>query len=258
MFSSFSESFGNGRRYYVIKTPTELPPTLQVWYSSDQGNTVNFNATLADGDNLSQWKDKSGLSHNLNQSGNTSVKPNWYQNIQNGLGGVLFNGTSESLNINPVAWLANAGSGLTGVSMYAVIKNSSLSGIRPVTGADIDGSKIYYDGSNWAIKIAGAVGTSTVTGDTSKFHVVSMIYDGTQSTNAARARFRYDGAEQNLTYTGTVGANTDGSIGYFYVGEDGLGNYFSGYISEMMLFSRTNSMSEISAIEGYLKLKWAI
>jgi len=259
MFSTFTNSYSYGKRYFIINTPNALP-NLQVSFNAGVSNTTNFNAVLTNGDDVGQWKDTSAGAHNANQSGNASKKPNWYSNIQNGLGAILFNGTSESMNINPVSFLQNSGAGLSGFSLYVVAKASSLSGTRPITGSDVDGMKIYYDGTNWGIKIASGVGTSSLVGDTTKFHVFSLIYDGTKTGNANRARFRYDGVEQTLTYSGTVGATTNGAITKFFVGEDGKTptSYFSGYIAEMIMFSRTNTSTEIPAIEGYLKATWGL
>ena len=77
MFNTFKSSFMAGHRPGVVTDPTKLV-NLQVWYNADISNTTNFNAAPANGGDISQWKDRSGTGHNANQSGNASVKPNWY------------------------------------------------------------------------------------------------------------------------------------------------------------------------------------
>ena len=107
MYNTFSSSFRAGRRPGVITNPTVLP-NLQIWYNADVSNATNFNVAPASGDDISQWKDRSGTGHNANQSGNASVKPNWISSVQNGYGIVRYNGSSESLNINPVSQIGRA------------------------------------------------------------------------------------------------------------------------------------------------------
>lgn len=253
MFNSFSGSFLAGKRPGVVTDPTKLV-NLQVWYNADVSNTTNFNVAPTNAADISQWKDRSGTGHNANQSGNASVKPAWYSGVQNNLGVLRFNGTSESLSINPIAFLNS----LPGFTMMVVAKMTSATGVRPITCTDTDGMKIYFDGTNWNTKIAGGVGTSTVIGDTSKFHIFTLVFDGTQTGNANRSKFRYDGAEQILSYTGTVGTATSATSTTLYVGQDTASNFFQGDIGEMLMFTRTLNTSELLATEAYLKYHWAL
>lgn len=95
MFSGFSASFRAGQRPFI---PLVISKTaLQVWYNGDISNTTNFNVAPTSGGDISQWKDISGTGHNMNQSGNASVKPQWYPNVLNGLGVVRFNGIGREL-----------------------------------------------------------------------------------------------------------------------------------------------------------------
>ena len=97
MFGFVSQSFRAGQRPVIIISDPNILPNLQVWYNADLGTTVNFNQNYVSGDDISQWKDRSAFGHNLNKSGNASVKPNWIANqagVGNTLCGIRFNGTS--------------------------------------------------------------------------------------------------------------------------------------------------------------------
>ena len=73
-----------------------------VWLNADLGSAANFGSVLTDGATVSTWKDVYAGAHDANKSGNASVKPIWKSNIKNGYGVVRFDGSNDSLNINPV------------------------------------------------------------------------------------------------------------------------------------------------------------
>lgn len=257
MFSGFSSGIRLGRRSgnIVVKDPTQLT-ALQIWYNADIANSINFNVAPSNASDISQWKDRSGTGHNANQSGNASVKPNWYSNIQNGYGVVRFNGTTESLNINPLAWAQN----LSGFTLFVVARLGTLSGQRPLCGTDADGLRIDYDGALnvWGVKTSGGQGDSTIPGETSQFHVFGLVFDGSKPDNIGKLKFRYDGVNQDLTYTGTVGSTTSGTATTFYVGQDVSNNFFQGEVGEMLMFTRTLNNNELLGVESYLKLHWGL
>jgi hypothetical protein len=251
-----SHSFYPGRRPGTIYNPNVLP-NLQIWYNADVGAPPNFNQTYTSGSDISQWTDRSSTGHNANQSGGTSAKPNWYSNVQNGWGTVRFNGTSESLNINPVSaspqWIV----GVSAWTVYMVFKMSSTTGTRPLLDTDVPlvGPKIYSNGTNWCVGAAGGVGTSSIAASTTGFHFISLIYDGTGATNADRLKMRFDDQPVALTYTGTVGTTIATGAKYLYWATDNT-NYFAGDIGEVLVFSRALTGSETAAVESYLDIHW--
>tara|TARA_R110000868_G_scaffold114701_2_gene307014 strand:- start:239 stop:1027 length:789 start_codon:yes stop_codon:yes gene_type:complete len=260
MFGFVSQSFRAGQRPVIIVTNPDVLPNLQVWYNADLGNTTNFNVTLANGDDISQWKDRSAFGHNLNKAGNASVKPNWYANqagVGNTLGVISFNGTSESLDINPISWMQSQ----TGFSLFVVAKANTV-GItsRTISATNTGGFQISHNTSNWRVEAGGCSGVSTVTGvgDTSRFNIYALIFDGSGIGNTSRLRFRYNKVPQTLTYTGTAGTITSASASTFYVGVSSIGNsqYFSGDIAEMIMFTRTLNSSEIGGVESYMTAHW--
>ena len=262
MFGLASQSYRVGQRPGAITNPNVLP-SLQVWYNSDLGTSAsgNFNTNLANGDDISQWKDRSAFGHNLNKSGNASVKPNWYANqagVGNTLGVVRFNGSSESLDINPISWMQS----LSGFSLFVVGKGTTVGGgsVRTICSTDTGGFQIAHNTSNWRIQAASCTGVSTVTGigDTSKFNIYSLIFDGTGAGNTDRLKFRYNKIPQTLTYTGTANTITSPTATTFYVGvgQTGTADFFNGDIAEMIMFTRTLNSSEIGGVESYMTSHW--
>lgn len=254
MYNSFSHSFRAGRRPTIITDPTKLT-ALQVWYNADLANATNFNVAPTNGADISQWKDRSGTGHNANQSGNNSVKPNWYANQLNGYGIIRFNGTSESLTINPFSFAQN----LPGFSLYVIAKAISLTGSRVITVTDQGGFKIAHNGTNWLVSTSGGTGTSALAGDTTGFHIFGLIFDGTAADNAGRLKFRYDRVEQALTFSGTVGTTTSATANTLYIGQDSNNTgWLQGDIGEVLMFTRALNGSEILNVESYLSSHWAL
>lgn len=256
MYGTFSGHFELGRIPGAISDISTVPNNV-VWYDASAGNTTNFNVTMTNGDDVSQWKDKSGTGHNANISGNASVKPNWYSNVQNGYGVIRFNGTSESLNINPITFMQSQSQ----FTMFVVAKASSLSGNRALVGTDTSGYRIYFNGTNYQVSTASGTGTSSITGDTTKFHIFVLKFDGTATGNANRLQFRYDEQDVALNFGVTsVGTATSGTSNYFYIGTDNIGaaGWWQGDMGSIIVYTRALTTNEILGIEAYLSNFWGI
>lgn len=256
MFGTFSGHLQLGRLPGLVANITTIPNNV-VWYESSLGTTTNFNVALTSGDDISQWKDKSGTGHNANQSGNASVKPNWYSNVQNGYGTIRFNGSSESLNINPIAFMQSQ----SAFTMFVVAKASSLSGNRALVGTDTSGYRIYFNGTNYQVATASGTGTTTITGDTTKFHIFTLVFDGTATGNANRLKFRYDEQDAALNFGATtVGTATSATASNFYIGVDNTGaaGFWQGDIGSIIVYTRALNSNEVIGVEGYLSNFWGI
>lgn len=259
MFSSWSGSFKSGRRSQTIATPTNLTGGF-VWLNGSANTAGNFGSVLTAPYTVTAWKDVYAGSHDANKSGNASVKPVWEGSVQNGLGAVRFNSAnSQSLNINPVGTPSPGLQSIGGFSLFVVARASSLSGTRVLTSTDTGGFRIAHNGTNWTTTAASGTGTTSLAGDTTNFHLFSVIFDGSLTGNSNRLKFRYDRTDQTLNFGATtVGATTSATAAYFYIGQDSAGNYFNGDVAEVILYSRTLSSSEQIAAERYLKNKWAL
>ena len=240
---------------------------MEVWYYADVATQVG---NIASGSEVSAWANAGGLtSHDWNSTG--GARPEWFSNIQNGKGVVRFNNTgstptgedadnNERLTINPVTYI-NSKVGATMIILYRSL--STAAGIRYITSTDVGGYQWGQNGTQWIGGFAGATFTvDSVTADTAWHHIV-LRFDGSATGNANRLKARLDGADNTLTFTGTVGTATSASAGYFFGGCTGtntsnVSNFYIGDIGELLIFTRALNTNEILAIEQYLTAKWAV
>lgn len=265
--SRVGRSFLASRRPQYITSANQIL-NLEVWYTAD--TNVNVGG-ITSGSEVTAWLNGGGLSsHDWNSTG--GARPEWYSNIQNGLGAVRFNSTTsgvptgedadnnERLTVNPVAYLQN----LSGSTIALVFRTlSTASGTRYACSTDTNGFQWGQNGTQWIGGHAGATYTvDTLVADTN-FHYVIMRFDGTATGNANRFQLRVDGYATTLTFSGTVGSATNATASYFFGGCTGTGpastsNYWVGDIGELIIWTRTLGSSEYLAVEDYLGSKWAI
>jgi hypothetical protein len=176
-----------------------------------------------------------------------------------------FDGT-DACSSNPATWLQN----LTGASMFIVSRFSNGSSGVIETQAQADCGDMGY-GKNAANEyelymMTGQVGAMSATpttpvGTDSSYHIQSIIFDGTGATDADRLKFRLDESDVPLTYTDPVPSAFGSICNSFIVGSDyqeELGNQFTGFVAELVFYSRTLTASEISGLETYFANKWAL
>lgn len=251
-FSTFSDSFKAGERPATVVNIQSIP-NLQIWY--DASTPSQFQpSNPVNGASLSNWNDKSAFAHNASPVGGAN-KPTYATPIQNGYGAVQFDGISQNFQINLTTWAAS----LPGFTIYMVLRPTSTTGTRAASYSDTNGMANYITNGVWVTQTAGGTGTSTVAADTSKFHIIGQIFDGTQTGNDNRLKFRYDLTPQPLTWNGTtVGTTTNSSVSKINFGWTGTGGYWQGYIAEVIMLTRAATALDVSAIETFLKTKWAL
>lgn len=241
-----------------VTNPNQLP-NISLWYNATDGSPAQFTTQLTDGAVVTQWVDLTGSGHDANKAGGSSVKPSWQANEQNGKGVVQFTASeTDSLDINPIAWAQN----LNGASIYVVAKADILgAALSTIVTSNQNDFNISWNGSYWQTRFAGGIGQATnISPDTQNYHVFGIVFSGTQAGNANRLKFRYDGVEQPLNFGATtVGATTNASASYMYLGRDSAGTfYFNGCIGTMMIFTRALNIAECLQVEQYLKNIWAV
>ena len=241
----------------------DAPLVLEIWY--DASTNEYFQPTNpSDGGGITQWNDLSAYAHNLNPVvGGPGGRPNYRTNQLNSLGALEFDG-SDACSSNPATWLQN----LTGASMFIVSRFSNGSSGVIETQAQSDCGDMGY-GKNAANEyelymMTGQVGAMSATpttpvGTDSSYHIQSIIFDGTGATDSDRLKFRLDESDVPLTYTDPVPSAFGGICNSFIVGSDyqeELGNQFTGFVAELVFYSRTLTASEISGLETYFANKW--
>lgn len=245
----------------VISTPQSLP-NLSLWYNADYGTAANFGSVTANGGSVGKWKDLTGVSQDANVRGGAGKSPSYSTPILNGLGAVFYQSSgSNNLDINPITW-AQSKSGFT---IYVVGKNTALgASARPLTVSD-GNLGMRWNGSAWQVGAATGLATASTASETSNWHIYGIIFDGSKTDadqttqNNLRLRFRYDRADQTLTFSANPGTATSASASYFYFGgNNNVGEYMDGYLAEVLIWTRALTANEISAVENYINTKWGI
>lgn len=239
----------------IVTNPNQLP-SIGLWYNATDGSAAQFGSNLTDGAVVTQWLDLTGNGRVANKAGSSTIKPSWQANEQNGKGVVQFTAAeSDSLDINPITWAQS----LSGATVYVVAKALTLDGTnRTMVTTNTGGYNISWSGSYWRVGAASGFGEAqSLSPDTSAYHVFGNIFDGTQTGNANRLKFRYDGVQQTLNFGATtVGTTTSPTASYFYFGTNNS-TYFNGYIGTIMIWTRALNISECLQVESYLKTVWA-
>lgn len=247
-----------------VVAPNQIP-SLNLWYDASVSNLAyiqNSSGTApTNGQAVEKWIDKQGAGRDANQTSGTR-QPTWQANQQNGWGTILFDGSNDVLTLNPIgSWALN----LPGQTTYAVVKANALTGIPRVTQTNTGGFQFFWD-TYWGVETAGGRAKSANAGNTTNYIYMGQILDGTKTDanittqNNLRLQFRINGTQQALTFSANVGTATSGSATGLFVGGDSqpVTNPFSGYIGELLIWTRTLNTSEITAVETYLSDKWGI
>ena len=257
MIGSFGDSFALGsRRSTIYVPPSPNPAAINVWYDASAAS-VPFTPSGSDGTGITQWSDSSSSAHNANPSGGgTAPRPIIVANGLNGYRLVRFDGVSQNLQVSNTSWAQN----LPGFTIIVLAKFSSLSGTRTLCSTDQNGFKIFFDGTNMSVQTSGGTGTSTIAGDTTNFHIFTLVFDGTQPNNATRLKFRYDKTQMGLTFAGTVGSTTSASATKFNIGwySTTSSEYWAGDVAEFQLYTKALSTSELTTAENYLTNHWGL
>lgn len=243
----------------TISTPNQIVG-LQLWYDASANTATNFSPVPADTGAVTAWLDKLGNGRNADQS-NANKKPIWLANQQNGNGSIKFDGSNDDLTLNPIgSWALSK----PGVTMFMVTRAAALTGTPHLSSTNTNGYKFYWS-TNWGIEFAGGNAISAVPGDTTNYHILTAVFDGTQTDanttiqNNKRLKFRYDRLERSLTFNTNVNTVTSSSATGLNIASDSSGaNYFNGYLGEMIIYTQTLTTSQIITVENFLSTKWGL
>lgn len=186
---------------------------------------------------VTTWADQSSSGNNFSPSNGAAIK---YNNIIGSNPAVLFNGPRL------------AGSNIdTAKTIYAVIKTLENSASQYAVILEATGGSLYsaINGTEWGSYFNAGIGAGQ-TLPTSTAAIIATISD-----DGATYEYRKNG-QQVLT-------NTDGGGFYTrseaYLGNDGsAGQAANVYVSEIIVYDRVPTSTEIQQIETYLNTKYAI
>lgn len=240
--------------------PSQIP-SLNLWYDASESNAAyiqNSSGTApANGQAVKKVIDKMGFGRDVDQA-TGSRQALWIASQQNGLGALQFDGINDIYTLNPIPWALS----LPGATVYIVTKPSVLSGTPRVTAANTGGFSFYWN-SFWGVQAGGGVALSNNSGVVGSYIYMGQIFNGALSDadittqNNLRLQLRINGGGQALTFSTNVGTATNASANSLNVGSDGT-NFYTGYIGEMLIWTRALSLLECLQVENYLSNKWNI
>jgi hypothetical protein len=226
-----------------VWTPANI--TTEAWYDANDSSTITML-----GNNVSEWADKSGNNHHLQQA-SASNQPSYVLSSQNGKNIIRFSGTDyldiQSVNIN------DSGFAIFMVFKYssdrgAVINfhNSDFHSILPDHGFRY--GTLLGHGSNWA-GVNDNLRPFGTSGQSNSFCISSLIVN---SSNSASLKVN-DSEIYNVN--SSYSSNTNQlRLGSRY----SLAQYCNGDYCEFVIIKGGVTTSNIEKIEGYLAHKWGI
>ncbi|HEU4412788.1 MAG TPA: LamG-like jellyroll fold domain-containing protein [Polyangiaceae bacterium] len=230
----YSSSCGS----FALNISPSVPTSgLGLWLAAD-------GLALANGAKVSTWPDKSGNGRN-GVMATLSRQPTFVTNALNGRPVVRFGG-AQSLGLStPVQ--------PTTFSVFVVGKNSMPSETFSMIlgpGGNWPNNQLRWENGSQALFVGTSNGMPAVTssiGNTRAYHVLSATYTG-----STLSVYRNGGLVSNHSFS-TNGPWTLAQVGAWY------STYFmQGDLAEVMVYDRSLPSSERSAVESYLRSKYAL
>lgn len=247
---------GIGAPWKTLSSPVYPLPTngfdptsvsgLKVWLAADHWQSNLFtDSSLAtpvakDNDPIGGWKDLSSVGNNPVQAtaGNRPLFS--LGGGVNGLPGVLFNGTSNYLQHSYGSSLSQPS---TAFFVCFFTHNNEgfvidgLSGARNAFGIEISSNDINM----YAGTALGYVDTGPVSGQW------TTVFNGASSI-----------LRKNGSQVASGNAGTQAASGLTVGADFAPGDYFQGYIHEILIYNANITGSNLTNIEGYLANKWGV
>jgi len=267
------QSTQNGRVYSWTGSAWELVPVdasalfspltvanCELWLDASDSSSV----TLTSGA-VSQWNDLSGNNRHATQ-GTANNRPAYSATV-NGRNVITFDGVNDCL------FSGLASSAITGyVTMFCVCRPSSswtASGTAnyksPLMARNADGSAawgltFYFDQSLGAGRLAlnimwRGAGYNYSGGSKVDLGTVSLLCGRLSSSDSDRRNCGSSNAWPNSYTAGTGGASNR----FLTIGaDDNQLRYWTDYVCEVLVYSRSLTTAEVLSIESYLIGKWGI
>jgi len=230
--------------------PTSETIELQIWYSSDDTSFLKPGSISDDG-NIQQWEDKSSYGHNLNGSGNT--KPLFQTDPSlNNLSIIELIDTSY-FSINPIAWFND----LSSFTFFILFKTTQPTTLQTLstTNNNILNIQVNND-STINIAFGNVSGTVNDVLLDDNWHLVTMIYDGGQTINEDKLKFRFDKTLKTISYSDTIAETTGSNNTELNIGSGS--NSFIGFLAEILVYDVALSNANLDNIESYITDKWGV
>jgi len=223
----------------------KLPQSgLLLWLRADRG--------IQQKDGLVQvWQDQSGTEANATQI-TATARPAYLATGFNGRPTLEFDGRTQFLTF--ASGFGDFSKGLAGFIVARPSKSECASMLEFSNGSEVDDIALGMWQDKWTYEVAAAyIQTGTVSHDLFSLYTVNHRLTGL-------ADLRIDGSaldtlDMPLPAIPDSRGRVDNFVGHTLYKDC---NYFEGQISEIILYSRAMTNSEVTAIEKYLDARWAL
>lgn len=217
---------------------------LRAWYKADAGTyqTVGGSAATANSDPVGEWRDQSGNSFHVSNTG--TARPTLLLATQNGLPVISFDGINDLLS---GAHAVITQGTLTILVAYQARKPGGFPGVVDMAPTGAPRRELYEDSSGLHSFRGGGGGDIVNSSYTSgTFLVATALFNGASSSLQVNA---------GTPVTGTHGTDST-SVTTIYVGADGSGNTTARYFGEIIICNGALGTSEREAARDYLRTRW--
>ena len=229
---------------------------LKGWYDSSELSS------LADGTRVTQLLDKSIISNNLYSSNYSrdETRP-IYKNSPalNNKGYIRFDGNYNILVTESIDW-ANSLSGYTifVVAKWAGTHTGAWQSLLSTDNFDFSINRNFASG-NWGVSHSGGYEASTNIPVDQNWNCHSLVFNGNGSSNNDKLKYRINKSDIVLSFNSNVLPTTSiNNSGLAIGGHYSFQNWWSGDISEVIIFTKTLTSIEIQSVENYLSQKWGL
>jgi len=224
-----------------------LPATgLSIWLRADRGIQQN------DG-HVQTWLDQSG--NELNATATDTARPTYLADGFNGRPTLDFDGQREQF----MRFAEGFGDFSNGVTGFIVAKPTTAdceSMLEFSNGSEIDDIALGMFENKWAYEVATSYFQSTTPIDHQRFSLYTAVHRATVASE-----LRINGSAKGTLVMPLPTLPSSGVRLYNFIGHtlyEGGCKYFTGQISEIILYTRTLTLVEVNGIEKYLDTHWAL
>jgi len=229
----------------AAQAPAGVSSGLTVWLKPDAAGIT----PVSDGTAVQTWNDVSGLSNHATQTTPAS-QPLYYNDVFNGNPALNFS-SSRFLNID-FSEIDNTNYTIITVSKRAQATGTVLSMLGTVSGQGLrlfypsSTNARYYQYTNWVSMTISSYGASEL----------PCILACQFSTTAGKKMWRvHNGLSANKLLANTT---RYASTGQGRIGRSETTDYFNGLISEVIVYNRVLTSTEVKQIHTYLSVKYGL
>jgi len=224
---------------------------LQLWLDGADPDTITHDESVSPTEGLvSQWDDKSGNGNNVTQ-GTGSAQPTTGASTENDKNVLDFDGGDSFTVPSGIFSIANGANTI----FFASNRSTETAALETMLSLEEAGGTrtllLYGSTAGQLLFRSNAAGSGAVT------------KTGATNTDFQIVRARRSGTTQAVTFdaeseaTNASGSDENG-VDAGFIGRTSGGSLLIGSIAEIIIYSRSLSVSEIAAVEKYLSNKWNI